>query len=204
MENRTANNQATQSTRRETFLNAAIQVFARYGYRKTSIDQIAQAAGASRQGLYLHFSSKEELFRATVEHALSQHLRAVTTALSQDRPLADRLVAACDEWAGRYVGTGTQDAQDLVAASTSITSETLAAYGMRFEEALAEAIADDSKVMRAYIGAGLTAKDVARTLHMVTQGIKQRSSTRQEFVTEISTSVAVLMASTLRLTKGSS
>ncbi|WP_157650473.1 TetR/AcrR family transcriptional regulator [Burkholderia ubonensis] len=203
MTDETANTRTAHSARQEAFLNAAIQVFARYGYRKASLDQVAQVAGASRQGLYLHFASKEELFRATVEHALAQHLSAVTTALSQDRPLVERLVAACDEWAGRYVGTGTQDAQDLAAASTLMTSDTLAAYGARFEEALALAVAD-SKLMRAYIGAGLTAQDVARTLHMVTQGIKQGSSNRQEFLNEMNTSVAVLIAPMLHLTKGSS
>ena len=32
---------------------------ARYGFKKTSMDDVAQAAGVSRQGLYLYFDTKE-------------------------------------------------------------------------------------------------------------------------------------------------
>lgn len=182
-----------RSPRRESFLNAAIQVFARYGFRKTSIDMVAQAAGASRQVLYLHFPSKEALFCATVEYALAQHLAAACSALAGNQPLADRLVAACDEWAGRYIGTGTSDAVDLASASAAMTTETLAAYGARFEEALAKAIAA-SPVMATYSKAGLTAQTLARTLHRTVQGIKEHSSTRPQFHAELTAAAAVLLA----------
>jgi AcrR family transcriptional regulator len=178
-------------------------VFARYGYRKTSFDQVAQTAGASRQGLYLHFPSKEALFRAAVEHALSRHLSAAVAALSKNEPLADRLVAACDEWAGGYVGRGTPDAQDLAGVSASITGEILATYGARFEEALAVATAE-SLIMKTYVEAGLTAQVAARTLHMTVQGIKQQSLTHQAFHIDLKTAVAVLLASSPRSRRTSS
>ena len=53
-------------TRQERVLAAALGVFGRYGFRKTSMDEVARAAGISRQGLYLYFASKEALFRAAV------------------------------------------------------------------------------------------------------------------------------------------
>jgi AcrR family transcriptional regulator len=56
--------------KQRALLDAAIGVFARFGYRKTSMDDIARAAGVSRQGLYLLFSNKEELFRRSVEYSL--------------------------------------------------------------------------------------------------------------------------------------
>ncbi|MEJ1972949.1 MAG: helix-turn-helix domain-containing protein [Lacunisphaera sp.] len=56
--------------RRTALLEAALGVFARFGYRKTSMDEVARAAQISRQGLYLHFANKEELFRATVQQAV--------------------------------------------------------------------------------------------------------------------------------------
>jgi AcrR family transcriptional regulator len=49
---------------RELLLNAALQVFARVGYEKAQVEQIAEAAGFSKGGLYAHFKSKEELFVA--------------------------------------------------------------------------------------------------------------------------------------------
>jgi AcrR family transcriptional regulator len=82
--------------RHEALLTAAVGVFARFGYRKTSMDEVARAAGVSRQGLYLLFADKEELFRKAVNFKLSGQLRAALEALSNpSRPLETRLVAAC-------------------------------------------------------------------------------------------------------------
>jgi AcrR family transcriptional regulator len=48
-------------SRRRALLDAALAVFSRYGYQKTSMDEVARSAQLSRQGLYLHFATKEEL-----------------------------------------------------------------------------------------------------------------------------------------------
>jgi AcrR family transcriptional regulator len=52
---------------RERILDAAMEVFAQTGYRRASMDQVAEAAGLTRQAVYHYFSSKTELFRASVE-----------------------------------------------------------------------------------------------------------------------------------------
>ena len=72
-------NGVTES-RREALLEAAVGVFARYGFRKTSMDEVARAAGVSRQGLYLQFADKEELFRKAVEFRLNHQLSAAIIA----------------------------------------------------------------------------------------------------------------------------
>src|SRR5262245_46989826 len=95
----------TDDARRRKLLDAAVLVFTRFGYRKTSMDEVARAAGVSRQGLYLHFSTKEELFGAAVEHALGASLEAATQRLEDAAlPLERRLLLAFDEWVGRFVG----------------------------------------------------------------------------------------------------
>jgi AcrR family transcriptional regulator len=47
---------------RDLLLRAAEQVFARVGYEKAQVEEIAEAAGFSKGALYAHFKSKEELF----------------------------------------------------------------------------------------------------------------------------------------------
>jgi AcrR family transcriptional regulator len=49
---------------RDLLLRAAEQIFARVGYEKAQVDEIAEAAGFSKGALYAHFKSKEELFLA--------------------------------------------------------------------------------------------------------------------------------------------
>lgn len=50
--------------REQRILDAAAQLIIRYGYDKTSVSEIADAAGISKGAIYLHFTSKEELFEA--------------------------------------------------------------------------------------------------------------------------------------------
>ena len=169
-------------TRQEAVLEAAVGVFARYGFRKTSMDEVARAAGVSRQGLYLQFADKEALFRQAVTYKLSKQLRSAITALSNDAaPLQTRLIAACDEWAGRYVGFSGSDAADLMCASTSLAGSTLAQYEARFEAALAATVA--ASPLAAYCSAaGVAPEDAARALHATARGLKHTSKTRQDFL----------------------
>ncbi len=53
----------TQQTNpeRELILQAAATLFERYGYKKTTIDDIAQEAGIGKGTVYLRFESKEDI-----------------------------------------------------------------------------------------------------------------------------------------------
>jgi AcrR family transcriptional regulator len=172
----------TADPRHEALLEAAVGVFARYGFRKTSMDEVARAAGVSRQGLYLLFADKEELFRKALTHKLSTQLQAAIGALSSvAEPLEARLIAACDEWAGRYIGISGSDAADLMCASTSLAGDTLTRYGLQFERALARAIGE-SALADFCTAAGVSPRDAATALHATARGLKYSAKTRQEFV----------------------
>jgi len=163
-------------------LDAAIGVFARYGFRKTSMDEVARAAGVSRQGLYLQFANKEELFRKALEHSLNSQLEAAVAALTRaEDALEFRLVAACDAWSGRFVGSLGSDAADLMCASTSLAGATLTHYETQFELAVARAIAD-SPLASFCATANLCPADLARALHATARGLKHSSASREEFV----------------------
>ena len=163
-------------------LDAAVGVFARYGFRKSSMEEVARAAGVSRQGLYLQFANKEELFRRALEHCLSTQLTDALTALARiEDGLESRLIAACDAWSGRFVGTLGADASDLMCASTSLAGTTLARYESQFESAVARAIADSP--LGGYCEeSDLCPKELARTLHATARGLKQSCASREEFV----------------------
>lgn len=72
-------------------------VFRRHGFRRSSIEQAAEAAGLTRQALYHHFESKEALFRAVVERVYQDALAAeIAAAEAKEKAgfsLADILVA---------------------------------------------------------------------------------------------------------------
>ena len=78
---------------RTRILDAAMLVFRRQGFRRSSIEQAAEAAGLTRQALYHHFKSKEALFRAVIERlhedALAAEIAAAGAAEKQGGSLAD-------------------------------------------------------------------------------------------------------------------
>ena len=66
---------------RDLLLTAAEQVFARVGYEKAQVEEIAVAAGFSKGALYAHFNSKEELFLALYEEKTAGSLAKLRHAL---------------------------------------------------------------------------------------------------------------------------
>ena len=66
----------SQLTPRDRILQAAMTVFRRHGFRRSSIEETAEAAGLTRQALYHHFKSKEALFRAVIERVHENALAA--------------------------------------------------------------------------------------------------------------------------------
>jgi AcrR family transcriptional regulator len=81
----------------DRILSAAENIFARFGFRRASMSQIADEAGLTRQALYHHYPSKEALFRAVVEELHEHAYEAEAQAgLAQERAgkgLADILAA---------------------------------------------------------------------------------------------------------------
>lgn len=75
---------------RPDLTDIAIDCFARYGYRATSIDRIAKAAGLTKGAIYYHFKDKEELLFAAVRNRVSQFERRVS---SEILPLSDAVAA---------------------------------------------------------------------------------------------------------------
>jgi AcrR family transcriptional regulator len=60
------NNESSRETRRKEILDAAISLFARSGFSRTALSDIARAAGIAHGTVFLYFPSKEELFRAAL------------------------------------------------------------------------------------------------------------------------------------------
>lgn len=69
---------------RQSLLSTARQLFAQQGVAKTSLDQIAQAAGLTRGAVYWHFANKAELFHALREEALFPLFQDMKTTLRGD------------------------------------------------------------------------------------------------------------------------
>jgi len=62
---------------KDRILNVAAKIFSRFGFHKTTVDEIARAAHKAKGSVYYYFKSKEELFQGVVEkefHTLRSEL----------------------------------------------------------------------------------------------------------------------------------
>src|SRR3954454_18038481 len=79
-----------QEQTREGLLEAAARVFARRGYQRASVDEIAAEAGFTTGAVYSNFAGKEELFLALADRQVEDRvaeIRAVADAAERgERP----------------------------------------------------------------------------------------------------------------------
>jgi len=184
--------------RRQHVLDAALLIFARYGYRKASLEDVARAADISRPGLYLYFPSKQDLFRAAVTYALDGDVAAAARILTDtDRPLRDRLIDAFDQWTGRYVGPLAKDVALLIENNPDLLGPLVTDYPRRFATMVTDAIAADLSAERARL-----ASDVAQTLLSTAYGIKHDTSTREDFLARMTIGIDLLLLA-LQRSRGS-
>lgn len=57
---------------REKIVSVAKKLFGRFGFQKTSMDEIAKIAKKAKGSLYYHFPSKEDLFREVLQKEMLQ------------------------------------------------------------------------------------------------------------------------------------
>ncbi len=101
-----------QAINEDIILGAALEVFSAYGYRGTTVDQIAERAGMSKPNLLYYFRRKDDIYRAVLEKTLADWLAplrgldpegepldeisryvSAKMAMSRDNPKASRLFA---------------------------------------------------------------------------------------------------------------
>jgi AcrR family transcriptional regulator len=179
----------TDGGRRELVLTAALDTFARYGYRKTSMEDVAHAAAISRPGLYLLFGSKRELFSAAVTQALDRSLTAVAEVLADTtRPVRERLLDAFDHWTGRYIGAMSVEVNSMAEEYRDLLRPVAAEYPPRFAALLNAALAESLNPARASRSAA-----VAQTLISTSIGIKHEVTTREAFLERLAIAIDLIV-----------
>lgn len=75
---RTAGPGPRYPAKRAAIARAALDLFVRDGYERTSVDAIAAAAGVSKRTVYSHYADKERLFMAVVQDTYDELIDQVT------------------------------------------------------------------------------------------------------------------------------
>lgn len=169
------------SSKRELILTAAMQVFGRFGFKKSSVDDLAVAANISKQGLYLHFSSKQDVFVAAFKKYLDDGLTMVQAELSKpDTKLVDRLLGALDVWFGRHLDTFRPESFDVIEVGSQLHGSDVAEYIRLFQSSVARAIASAPEFDKETNLC--TPKEIAQVIFMCGLTWKEPNQSRAEFM----------------------
>jgi len=85
-----------QKTTRDAILDATDRLLTKYGYKKMTIDDLAQEVGIGKGSVYLHFTSKEEIALSHIDRIierLKENLRAIAAKpTSVEERLSEMLI----------------------------------------------------------------------------------------------------------------
>lgn len=91
--------------RRKLILKAAFEAFSAYGFRRTTMEDIARASAMSRAALYLHYRNKDDIFRSLSQYYYDDALAQVAQVLARDLPLRAALEQAFAAQTGQIFET---------------------------------------------------------------------------------------------------
>ena len=155
-------------------LEAALAVFARYGYARTGMAQIAREAGVSRPALYLWFANKPALFQALADYLKARALAAAESAWTDGAALEANLEAvilAKDLPLYRLLHASPHGAE-LMAVDAGVTNATARALDDGFADILSRRIATQTGLdLSAFDGA----EGFGAALAMIAAGLKHEA-----------------------------
>jgi len=76
---------------REQLVQAARQVFAKFGYKKTALDDIAKEAKRGKSTIYYYFKSKDEIFKAVIDAESEIRAKEIETEISKTNDSKEKL-----------------------------------------------------------------------------------------------------------------
>lgn len=77
---------------RSRILEAAYRVFARRGYEAATVDEITTECGIAKGALYIHFASKEDLFRTILVEHVRRRVAETAARLEPELPLRESIL----------------------------------------------------------------------------------------------------------------
>lgn len=136
----TVSNNSTLDEKVERATIAAGEVFLRYGYARTTMGDIAHAAGMSRPALYLLFPGKEQVFAAATMNLAVQRLEGIRDAIRDQEGLRQKLVTGFEMLLLRVfeLQQTVPDARDMDDLSFPVVREIYAMFVRFFADIIAE------------------------------------------------------------------
>jgi TetR/AcrR family transcriptional regulator, regulator of autoinduction and epiphytic fitness len=184
-------------SRRAAILDAALRVFGQYGYRRTTMEDIAREADIGKGTIYLSFASKEQVFQA-LSQALAQRMLAGAEAASRvPGTTADKLAAMHAAWFGTYTETirDSPHATELLDAKHRLSADLVGDAASRYKRLVRDVLAEAAAAGELDLEpAGLTADTTAELLIASARGLESSVTSPAAYRRYLDALVRVMIA----------
>jgi AcrR family transcriptional regulator len=184
-------------SRRSAILDAALRVFGQYGYRRTSMDDLAREAGIGKGTIYLSFASKDEVFQALSQRLSERMLADARSARHQPGTTADKLAAMSAAWFGTYIETiwNSPHAAELMDAKHRLSADLVAPSMSQFRRLVCDVIAEAAATGELDLEpAGLTPDAAAELLIAGGRGLESSAASPAAYRHQLQALVRVMIA----------
>ena len=175
---------ANHQAKREAVYDAASVVFAQYGFRRTTMNDIAKSAGISRPALYLMFKNKEDLFQGLAAHRLDQAIDGALSVLYGSGEVAARFLESLLVFEQIFYEpiADSPDGTELMDTSLSLASEIMTKNLARFHTALARSLSEaEASGQITFTRTPMKPKAFVELLFTALNGVKKRAQNTSEF-----------------------
>jgi AcrR family transcriptional regulator len=83
----------TRKETREDLVDICRDVFTKYGYHKTTIDDVSLAVGKGKSTLYYYFTGKDEMYKAVIELELAELKKRLLTEVNKNHDPQSKIKA---------------------------------------------------------------------------------------------------------------
>lgn len=170
--------------KKDAVFEAAGEVFARYGFRRTTMNDIAEAAGISRPALYLLFENKDALFQALASYRLNQAIESALDVLDSEGDSKQRFTEALLVFERIFYEpiADSPHGAELMDISQSLASDMMMKEITRLHSALASTLSTAEAAGEvSFTKSSLKPKTFVELLFASLGGIKKKATSTKEF-----------------------
>ena len=156
---------------KEKIVNAALMTFSKYGYDRTRMDDVAEAAKVSKGRLYLYFKNKEELFYAISERNIAELKQQLSTLFTGK----ENLKSGSENFYENFRSKNTTDLEKVFFEIIAESSRNLKLRKMLYEQRIKifDVVIEylNSQMQRGLIKKGTNTKAIASGLVSLYNGL---------------------------------
>ncbi|UWR01821.1 TetR/AcrR family transcriptional regulator [Ruegeria conchae] len=188
---------ASEESKTAAILSSAFRAFAAYGFRKTSMDDIAKGAGMSRPAVYLHYKNKEAIVRELTQYYYDEKVILVAEALAGEGSLPEILAGAVQAQSqGMAEILASPHGLEMLDATKSMSTDIVQEGEVKLTRLYADWLRRENSAGRAHLPVG--PDEAAKTITTSLKGIKMTASSAEEFEQGIS-QLATLLGAALEI-----